>query len=202
MNQTHNKRVQEKGPKLFWRSALKASILTNFVISVVSFLFVVVFYQNNLAQLFDYLRTNSAAADVASFVLPLLLAFQVFSWGLYAFAHRIGIIRETIAKVIVFNVIITGFYLALFSRFEELGKITRIIVSPLDPIMLEIMIFIVTTFMFSFLFDFFTKEEEKTLGESDKRLASIPRRVLAYMIDVLILFPVTILLIVIFFVAA
>ncbi|MFH1664125.1 MAG: RDD family protein [archaeon] len=176
--------------KVFWKSALKASALMYFVIGMITTLILILFFNDRLENMVMSMINNKEAFEATFFPMAILHILLIFSWIAFAFIYKKLPTQKTIWKVFLFNLILTGIELTLINVFQikEVDALSEIFVGLDDCCLMYIPVILLTTIMFAYFFDFFKKREEKeTSGETKNKLASIPRRLLAYIIDSIIL---------------
>jgi len=180
--------------KVFWKSALKASVLMYFIIGIFSMLVLVIFFNNELAQsinfdgFIDFTNMKINGPDYGIILVVTVLIVQVLLWIVFAFLHKRIPFNNSIAKVFLFNLVVETFFVVSSLNIKTPSIISKITLYQINPVLTSIIMFFITTIMFSYLFDFFKKEEKEEIKNKQKnKPASIPRRILAFSIDFAIL---------------
>lgn len=189
--------------KIFWRSALKASVLFYFLCSVSALLFFVFFRPTGLAELFDFFRANRELMDSLQTIVSVMAIGQVFSWVLFAWMEEKAPVKSLFAKVLVFNLgitLVSWLFMRLIPPFE---RVVEILLKPFNTIEANIFFFLTSTLVMYYLYDFFKKQEgmQRLQTEKSVSLASPGRRIAAYLIDVVLLTIVSVILFVVLMIA-
>ncbi|MBU2476681.1 RDD family protein [Candidatus Micrarchaeota archaeon] len=176
--------------KVFWKSALKASVLMYFVIGMLTTLILILFFSDRIGQMMGMMSADREGFGVTLFLMGSIHIFLIFAWILFAFLYEKIPFKKTILKAFLFNLILVSLELLFFSVFEikNADVLGEIIFGSDNCCFMFVPLFLITTIMFAYFFDFFRKTEEKeTKGKPENKLASIPRRFLAFLIDLIIL---------------
>ncbi len=176
--------------KVFWKSALKASALMYFIIGILSTVILILFFSDKLDQIMSIAMTDKEWLEATAFPMTIMYVFLIFAWIPFGFLYKKIPFKKTIVKVFLFNLILVGIELLITAVFEikNTDVLNEIFFGSDNCCYSFIPLFLLTTIMFAYLFDFFKKREEKEIsGKTKNKLASIPRRLLAYIIDLIIL---------------
>lgn len=175
--------------KIFWRSALKASLLTSFIVIVIGTGALFILGGSAFAeQLFDYIKaTGKTDREAFSLLVGTLTTLQIFAWVLFAYLEEKIPFRQTLAKAALFNIPLTLVFEVLSQVYAN-HPLYLISSKALNNDAATAIFFIATTIGFAYFFDLFKKEEQKQQsGTPDVVLASIPRRAAALVIDSIII---------------
>ncbi|GEM_PF-708132 len=179
--------------RIFWKSALAAGIVARLTTVLLSLLLILVFSGSGLVEaILKPLMDRGSVGVTASLVFELHTLLFILSGGLFALAYSKIPLKGTLAKAFVFD---TAFYLTFGvldnvvfkgTQYEQLCSICSN-----NPALLAgtLLILAAGTFVFARVFDLFKNKEEAGPAVREKRavLASIPRRLAAFVIDTLII---------------
>ena len=104
--------------KVFWKSALKASVLMYFAIGMITTLILILFFSDRLDQMMQLISADKEGFEVTLFLMALIHLSIVFAWIMFGFLYKKIPFKKTIAKAFLFNLILTGLELLFFTVFE------------------------------------------------------------------------------------
>lgn len=173
--------------KVFWKSALKASVLVYFFIVVFGILQLAFLGPGKFVETLNFFSDNREAMDSLQVFAYFLAIFQVFYWVGFAWLEDKIPLKSLFAKVFLFNAVASLLLLPLFF-VPAVNKLVGFFL-PVDFWFAVPIWFLAETFAFYFLYKFFKAKEstEIVFEKTGLSIASGKRRIAAYLVDAIIL---------------
>lgn len=174
--------------KIFWRSALKAAVLAYFLAAVLTLVYLYVFVPNWIQLLFSYFHGMREQFEAFQSWGSLLIIGEIFAWGFFALIFEKIPLKQSLAKVFLFNAAVTLATMAIAAQDPVLRIMDSILAGSLNHWVVDVAGFLVGSVLLWYFFEYFKAQEKKTVSAPTAfKIASPKRRIAAYLVDAVIL---------------
>ena len=172
--------------KVFWKSALKASILLWFLTSIIFTVFIYLNFSSFVGELLPALRSGGITREGIESAQPVILFITflcVFSWVGFAYIYDKIPLKWGLLKVFAFNAIISAIEFFLIQSQPIIIAVIRPFYETFTNPPFVIGYLVVWSVAYWRLFEYYKKQEENYLGETVSKPALLQNMIIAYIID-------------------